>query len=175
MRRTRFTVTLEGNAPRVILAYTADYVRGHYEKLGYNVLSVERGDHRTKARHAAIKACGGFRIDAAALAAAVAEIGLTLPVRLAYNGRVGNTNGNYRFRGTHHAIMLKSYHTPQQATETLWHELCHAMQAERAGDLKAWSGVYAQQRRYPYSRRPIEVEARQFAAARSHRPLAVAA
>lgn len=171
MRRSRFTVYRKGLDPVVCMTYTAESARAFYERNGQTVTRVVKGDHRVEARNAAIKAAGGFRLDRAALQAACAELGLKLPVKVRFNSRVGGTNGNYRFMGTHHDVMLKSYRTPQQATATLWHELCHAMQAERAGGTPEWAKVRAEQQRVPYSRRPIEVEARRFAAERSNRPL----
>lgn len=94
------------------------------------------------------------------LTAAIAELGLELPVVIRFNSRHGRTNGNYRRQHTHHDIMLKSYLDHEQASSTLWHELTHAMQAERAGSAFAWSVLTKQQRKTPYRRRPIEVEAR---------------
>jgi hypothetical protein len=58
--------------------------------------------------------------------------------------------------------MVKSYLGAQEASGTLWHELTHAMQAERvvkAGE--SWQSHTAAQARWTYSRRPIEIEARQ--------------
>lgn len=60
MRRQRFTAYLQEAdtgadiEPRVCLGYSVDGVREHYEQR-YIVVSIERGDHRVKARHAAIK------------------------------------------------------------------------------------------------------------------------
>lgn len=174
-RRSRFTVRFASGDPVVCLAYDAGFVHKYYEALGRTVTGVTKGDHRVKARAAEVKAAGGFRVDQAALKDAIALLGLKLPVTLRYNSRVGNTNGNYRFTGHSHNIMLKSYHTAAQASDTLWHELCHAMQAERAGTMVEWNVVQRQQARYSYRSRPIEREAREMSATMANCPLTVAA
>lgn len=167
-RRTRFTVHIrrpDGEIiKQVILAYSAESARVYYARR-HDVVRVERGDYRQRARNAAIRANGGYRLDPRALRDAIALLGLRIPVKIRYTSRVGATNGNYCFKGTHHDIMLKSYHTAAQATETLWHELTHAMQAERAGGTtETWADVRREQARYAYRRRPIEVEARAMSA-----------
>lgn len=165
MRRTRFTVYFTPDQePQVILAYHGqeNEIRDYYEKRGYAVRRVVKGDHRKKQRAAAKQREGGFRIDRKALNAAIDALGLDLPVDIRFHARVGSTNGNYRFDGRRHDIMLKSYLTPEQASSTLWHELTHAMQAERAGaTTAAWSSVQREQARWSYWNRPIEREARQ--------------
>jgi hypothetical protein len=172
-RRSRFTVYLGGVAsPRVCLGYTSQGVRDHCERLGYIVTRVERGDYRKKAMAEQAASVGGFVIDHAAVRDACELLGISKPVKIRFNSRLGSTNGNYRFREGYHDIMLKSYRTAEQATETLWHELCHAMQAERAGDEIAWDAVLREQHRTPYSRRLIEVEARQMATDMADIPLA---
>ncbi len=173
MRRSRYTVKLANPTRSVVcLAWDADYPRKHYESLGHTVLSVTKGDYRIKAHAAAVKAKGGFKLDQGAVRDARALLGIKLPVDIRFHSRVGNTNGNYRFDGRKHQIMLKTYHTPEQASSTLWHELCHAMQAERAGGTVAdWGVVRREQARYPYSRRPIEREAREMSATMANCPL----
>jgi hypothetical protein len=164
MKRSRYTATItqpDGEVTRhVILAYSAEGARTYYAArfTGASV-QVSRGDYRAKAHHAEVKAAGGFVIDRQALADACDLLGLKLPVKIRYNARVGTTNGNYQLRAGWHDIMLKSYHTAEQASSTLWHELTHAMQAERAGDFAAWRQVRAEQARYSYRIRPIEREA----------------
>lgn len=166
MRRCRYTATIshrESDAVlrRVILAYDAGSVQRHFERCGYTVLDVHRGDYRVEARMANAKSGGGFTVDQAALNRAIQTLGLRLPVRIRFNSRVGSTNGNYRFMGGYHNIMLKSYRTAEQASETLWHELTHAMQAERAGGtLEAWAKEQRKSRG-KYQACPREIEARQ--------------
>jgi hypothetical protein len=156
-RRTRFTVTFSDGDKGVILAFPGQEqaIVDHYNRLGKAVLRVDKGDH------VHVKPEGGFTVDQAALRDAIALLDLKVPVRIRYNSRAGRTNGNYRRRATHHDIMLKSYLTPEEASSTLWHELTHAMQAERAGSREDWGQVILAQKRYSYSMRPVEVEARQ--------------
>ena len=163
-RRTRFTVYREGfSEPVVCLGYTAEGARKHYTDLGYRVTRVVKGDYRKQEKAAALKASGGFTIDQDALRDACDLLRIERPVKIRMDGRVGSVTGNYRFRNGYHDIMLKSYRTAAEASSTLWHELCHAMQAERAGNETAWNTVTNEQARTPYSRRPIEVEARELA------------
>lgn len=177
MNRTRFTVTyIDANGERVkkvALCYTAlDAQQLIESRFGVSAVSIIKGDYRKEARAAEQKASGGFTVDRVALAAAIKQLGITMPVKLRFNARVGGTQGNYRFRNGTHDIMLKSYHTPEQASSTLWHELTHAMQAERAGGTQeTWNSFAREQRRYTYNRRPIEIEARQMSEAMAHVPL----
>lgn len=160
-RRSRYTVFLVGGEFKVILTYSAADARTYFERRGYKVSRVGKGDVRKQIRARQTQAEGGYRIDQKALKDAIAILGLKLPVRVRQHARVGNTNGNYRHGVTHHNIMIKSYLTPEQASKTLWHELTHAQQAERAGDYAGWTLESQQQRRsYAYWNRPIEVEAR---------------
>lgn len=171
-RRSRFTVVLAGQDAHVILAYSSDDVRRHYESIGYTVVRVTRGDFRKPTAPAATGP--RFRVNDAALREAIDLFGLRLPVRVRLHARCGITNGSYRFEGTYHNIMLKSYRTAQEASETLWHELTHALQAERAGSVIEWDRVYAEQRRYPYRVRPVKIEAREMSATMADIPLTVA-
>ena len=174
-KRTRYTVTVahqSSNAveKRVILAYDAQGAIKHYNSLGYIVLQIEKGDHRRKAKAAAVKASGGYRVDHAALRDACDLLGLTMPVRIRHSSRVGNTRGNYRHGGTYHDIMLKSYLSAEQASSTLWHELTHAMQAERAGSESGWAAVLRDSHG-KYQRCPLEREARQMSRTMANVPL----
>lgn len=163
-RRTRYTVDVEGREPVVVLSYTHGGAIETAQRHGYKVLSAVTGDYRKQARAREVKAKGGFRINRSALEQAKFIMGLKLPVKIRYNNRVGDTNGNYEFHGTYHDVMLKRYHTPEQATRTLWHELTHAQQAERCGDLEIWERFRKAQRRFSYQRRPMEIEARNMSA-----------
>lgn len=176
MNRTRYTVTTQkegvGVQRQVVLCYTAQWATDYFTRRGFVVLSVQKGDYRKQQRVAATKAAGGFTIDRKALAAAIEQLGLKLPVKIRYNARVGGTQGNYRLRNGNHDIMLKSYLTPEQASSTLWHELTHAMQAERVGGTsEVWNSYSLEQRRYSYSIRPIEIEARQMSKIMADVPL----
>lgn len=167
-RRTRFTVLLAGdNVPKVVLTYSADDARYYYAKRGQTVVKVTRGDYRKKARAREAAKSGGFTINQAALREAKEILGLKWPVQVRTHARHGSVNGNYRCELTgggdyYHNIMIKSYLTPEQATKTLWHELTHAMQAEREGSYAGWVLKHEQEhKRYSYRVRPIEIEARE--------------
>jgi hypothetical protein len=153
------------------MGYSAEslkqWIETHYRDKG-PVVRIEKGDYRKHIRHQALReASEGYTVDMAAFNRVVRELGLKWPVKLRHHARIGNTNGNYHLRKrdgrVYHDIMLKSYHDANQANSTLWHELCHALQAERSGSYESWRMYHTAQRKYPYSRRPIEVEARLFA------------
>lgn len=165
-RRSRYTVTLSTGERKVILAYSAEGARNYYAEfyasMGITVTRVAQGDYRKQQHAANRQAQGGFTIDRQALAFAIEYLGLTWPVDIRTHARVGGTQGNHRLTPNHrHNIMVKSYLTPEEASSTLWHELTHAAQAERAGNYHAWSEFVREQRRIPYSHRSIEIEARQ--------------
>lgn len=162
-RRSRYTAFFEGREPSVILTYSAENAREYYTKRGYTVVRITKGDHRKQAHAREREATGGFHIDRAALKEAQRILGLKLPVKVRLHGRHGQTDGNHQFKGAWHNIMLKRYLTPEEATEALWHELTHALQAERQGTKTKWTAHSSNQRRYAYRIRPIEIEARQMA------------
>lgn len=190
-RRSRYTVIhiVRGVEQKVVaLGYSKDTLRDSLVRRGYNVLSVTPGDFRKIERRPAAVATGGagWHLDRRALNAAAKQMGLKLPVHVKTNSKYGGKNGTYRFKPASkapaglrvanatafHNIVVKSYLTPEQATATLWHELTHALQAERAGSVEAWNRFTRDQRRWPYARRPIEIEARKVSAARAHEMLA---
>lgn len=155
-RRSRYTVNFVDGSKEVVLGYDAEEVRA-WRSATKEVASVVKGDYRAKVN---AEVGDGFRIMQRALEAAKIELGLDFPVKIRFNSRMGSTRGNYRFKGTHHDIMIKSYLSPEQASSTLWHELTHAMQAERSGGTRAeWYKVSNDQKRYTYRNRPIELEA----------------
>lgn len=163
-RRSRFTITFLDGSREVFLGYSALSAENYYNGRGRPVVSVTKGDYRMDKNVTG----GGFKIIQSALKTAQEELGLTIPVKVRFNARQGNTNGNYRFRGTHHDIMVKSYLTPEEASSTLWHELTHAMQAERCGGTtETWTKVHREQRNWTYRQRPIEIEANAMSAAKA--------
>lgn len=160
-RRNRFRATVaqrDGSTRDVdLLVYGGeDEARALAVAKGLRVLSLTTPD--------AMKREGGFTLDRRAIREACVFLDIDYSaVKLRLNGRVGPTNGNYRRRGYEHNIMLKSYLTPEQASQSLWHELAHAMQAERVErDGGTWHAYASAQRRWSYSTRPIEVEARSY-------------
>lgn len=176
-RRSRYTIYLSDEAvvigdpkPIVLLAYGAqDAHEWATKRYGDLVLNIEEGDYRKKARHQAIReAAGGYSVDFNKLDAVTEGLGLKWPVCIRYHARIGNTHGNYRLKrdaagNLWHDIMLKSYHDANEANNTLWHELCHALQAEKSGDYDSWQTFRKQQRKWTYKTRPMEIEARLFA------------
>lgn len=203
MKRSRYTVTVSrlGSAAidrKVILAYSALGARQYFENRHYTVLEVERGDYRRTERAARyVPEGGGFSIDQKALAEAIELLGIKRPVQIRLNGKVGPTHGTHRWvprsgkfkvnpnldtatGGMLHRITLKSYLTAEQAGRTLWHELTHAMQAERESAdaatmreaFEAWRFCSARGRGIAYNRKPIEVEAREHEPLNDDLPLA---
>lgn len=167
-RRSRFTVHTADGRKICVLAYSAESARQTAITHGFTpVTEVERGDYRAPA-----PVFGGFTVTQSALADAIDLLDLKLPVKIRYNGRYGATAGNYRFAGGHHDIMLKSYLTPEQASSTLWHELTHAMQAERVGaTIGAWADYRRGQKGTTYYNKPMEREARAMSATMKDCPL----
>ena len=148
-----------------MLAYTIDGVRRAFPQA-----TVTTGDYRKAARQAEATSGGQrFRIDRHALKAACEQLQVYLPVDIRTHARVGGTLGNHQLTSNRHNIMVKSYLDADEASSVLWHELTHAMQAERAiRSGKPWADEVREQRRYTYSTRPIEVEARKMAREMSH-------
>lgn len=117
----------------------------------------------------------GWLVDRAALEAALIDLGLRLPVtvRLTTGWRKA---GVYRTRDEGHVVLLSGRHPIERANRTLWHELTHAVQAER--DFSMWGLVdhdvaafimrLSSRRRYEdagldYDTNALEVEAREVA------------
>jgi hypothetical protein len=135
MRRTRFSVTFASGERKVILAYTAQEATDYYNRRGLAVTSVEKGDYRSKARMAAPGERG--RLDWTNIQEAISLLGIEWPVDVRISTRSGHTYGTHTIREgadgmPRHKIMLKSWLSVDQMGRTLWHELAHAMQAERA-------------------------------------------
>lgn len=191
-RRTRYTVTCSHHSDnavvrKVVLAYSAEGAADYYTAKGYVVLSVAKGDLVAKAAAAQRHEGGGFRVSQAALREAIATMDLKWPVRLSMSSKVvtvAGADGNHSVRASFgqpfHRIMLKSYLTPRRAGEVLWHELTHAMQAERAAatagavafyDVNhAWN-THARQFKGLYRNSPLEIEAREFESWNNDLPL----
>lgn len=187
-KRFQCTTVLAGQEKTFpILAASAQQVREHYTKRGYQVKSVVL---LNTANMRALNG-GGWKLSNAYWRKALDHLDLKLPVVVQQMGRVGNTNANYQLlhrseapRGVRvpvgttlfHLLKAKSYHTAEQASESLWHELTHAWQAEQAmsadygtpseWDRNAWERLTKRQRKnFSYDDRPIEREARRNAAA----------
>lgn len=85
-------------------------------------------------------------IDPEKFAYAKSRLGIQFPVEVRYHGKGYRTQGTHRTRycyapsilgekigyeGNYHLIILSRNQSPQSQNVTLWHELAHAMQAER--------------------------------------------
>lgn len=98
-------------------------------------------------------ACGGlarpFTIDENAVRDAAAWLGLKQPVYVQISAALYRSWGYYagpkwqpvgarrrRWDSPHHVIVLSSHSLPERASQTLWHELAHALQSERHGHLE---------------------------------------
>lgn len=75
----------------------------------------------------------GWSIDEEAVLAAIDYLGIKLPVRVRFmTTKHGDTLGTHRNRKDHHRITIaQNLKQAGKASETLWHELVHCMQAER--------------------------------------------
>jgi hypothetical protein len=135
---------------KVILSYDASSVKWHYQRQGYIVMGVEKGDYR-KAQNARPRT--GAKPDMASVREAIDQLGIRLPVRIHESMRQGGAQGHHilrkdRQRGDalYHDIMLKGWLTAEQMGRTLWHELAHCVQSESflASDdpQRAWRMAY---------------------------------
>lgn len=187
-RRSRFTATVQrpgvGVTQKVILCYNAEQARSFYTTNGWTVLQVRKGDF---VNQPAIPTGPRWKLAHRAVREAQEFLGLTLPVTIKATGHKGGRYGCHSLRigsngRPYHHITVKNWLDPAEAGRTLWHELTHAMQAERAALaagasapsdwLAAWRT--APERMGAYRSRPIEVEARSFEAFNDEQPLAVA-
>lgn len=196
MRRQRYRAHLERDgelSTRMILAYNPQSVEDFYRRMGYIVLDVESArKRRTTERPNNPR----WVLDNRAIREACEFLGLTLPVDIKPTNVAGGRHGAHcytpvdasgrpikylrdldRVAGFRHRITVKSWLDVEQASRTLWHELCHAMQAEQvagelspAAALQAWKVAYRDGR--AYSRKPIEVEAREYEEFATEHPLA---
>ncbi len=119
---------------------------------------------------------GGYSISLQAIVEAAAELGLSQPIAIKWSqGR--RTLGAHRFHvGQGHSITVTTYHAHEaRISETIWHELCHARQTEkaiaevggneRAGRIMFMRAYKAQSRAVGYRNNIFEVEARAMGAA----------
>jgi hypothetical protein len=140
MRRTRYTVTISHTTSnaiewKVILAYSAQGATDYFARAGYTVLDVERGDYRKRER--IVPAHERGQLDWSNIGEAKALLGLEWPGDIRLCNRASQTFGTHTIApgvtGTpRHKIMVKAWRTAEQMGRTLWHELAHAAQAERA-------------------------------------------
>lgn len=204
-RRSRFTVTMREGVKYVILAYSGMDARSHYERRGCNVLTVERGDYRMAARTPSVPSHPQWRKNERAIREAIEFLGITKPVLIRVTNRRGGRGGAHQLRGVNsrdqffsrglvkdfevaadvgHYITIKSWHDAKRAGEVIWHELCHAMQAEQVlaalpapvsprEAYDAWTTHESKGKGVTYRRKPVEVEAREYERFNDEMPLAV--
>ena len=206
MRRKRYDVTLQEIATgtiyhRQVLAYPTRIVResicAELNDRDNKVISIRPTPRR---RRQAAPATPGWLVDETNLARAIKDLKIKFPVRIKTTGHRGGRLGAHQLRfgydaprgtripaGTHfyHHITVKSWLSAQNAGETIWHELTHAMQAERAiresakenhgASLvtlkKAWEN-HPMRKGRRYLTRPCEVEARSYEHRNAQIPLA---
>lgn len=133
----------------------------------------------------AVSPSAGWTLNAAALREAIDFLGIRHRVTVKQTGHRGGRQGCHQLRpggdgGAYSHITIKSWLTPAQASQALWHELAHAMQAQRAIDanpqaspVAAWKKAYdSTNRGVAYWHKPIEVEARSYETHADELPLA---
>jgi hypothetical protein len=204
-RRSRFTATARDGSKHVVLAYSTMDARRFYEKRGVDVVTVVRGDYRMAARTPSAPSNPQWRKNTCAILDAIEFLGLTKPVTIKVTTRRGGRQGAHQLRGVDstprffsrgavsdfaraadvgHYITIKSWLDPKRAGEVIWHELCHAMQAEEVmralpatcGPMQqyhAWALHESQGKGVTYMRKPVEVEAREYERFNDEMPLAV--
>lgn len=198
-RRTRYRFTIDGTEYHT-LAYSQERAEAWMHRLYPNASVVYLGTGTGRAPRAADRPPQAFAIDQAALAEAIALLGIKLPVHVKITAHGGRTMGTHRFRAAHgtfmrdperdtasggmvHAIAIRSWLGVEEAGRTLWHELTHAMQAERETasattmreQFEGWRFCAARGRGITYRAKPIEVEARDHEPLNDDLPLAVPA
>lgn len=172
-RRTRHRlITDKGTLD--VLAFSRERALAVAEQHGYTVIGAVAPVRRQVERVPASAA--KWAKDERAIRAAIAQLGIRRPVNIKLTGHKGGRNGAYTTRGHGHNITVKNWLTPEQATETLWHELRHAYQFEQCVGPATGTAALALWRSYPgrrgsYENRPMERDARSYAAKNRHIPL----
>jgi hypothetical protein len=178
MKRQRYTATFPNGTRKVVLAYNEAEVYIHF---GWGVTGVEKGDYRLHAAAGSSDFRPAWKPDWPAIERAIEHFGLSERVQIRLTHHKSGRFGAYQLRpvGSElvHHITVKNWLSPEQASRTLWHELTHAMQAERAmraadaadrrAKLLAWRAANERGRGVTYMRKPVEVEAR------ANEPLAI--
>lgn len=158
---------------------------------------------KTHARKASTNT-SGWQVDEDALAQALIEMKIKHPVRIKQTSHPAGRFAAHGVRAasqaprgirlpegtqTYHHITVKSWLSVDEAGKALYHELAHAMQAERVirnyllyhphaspvDQRGAWYAYEGRTRSTPYEERPIEIEAREYEALNTLNPLAIEA
>lgn len=137
----------------------------------------------------------GWKVDHEVFDKTVKELNITYPIRVRYSGG-RYTYGTHYARAIktglmlspteweyeqHHVIVLLQNRPIEEANETLWHELRHAMQAEQYAELANRTNASISPRKLithfyrdeyldgnSYQNKHYEVDARNFAAQHKH-------
>lgn len=157
---------------RIFLGYTANDPYDFYFKRGYDVRSVKPVARRKPAAGVA-----RWAVNQAALRRACRELDIRWPVKITRTAHRQRA-GRHKLRLATGAATPTHYITAGKlegvgrASEILWHELAHAMQAERTARekgaldglamLRAWGAHSRAMRFWDYDIRPTEVEARSY-------------
>ncbi len=120
---------------------------------------------------------GAWSIDIEQVAKATQLLGIELPIKIRYQGKGIFTAGTHYIRPYMHFVALLQTLPLDKANKTLWHELAHAMQAERWSretgrdicshyreEYKVASGSWG----FSYGGNRLEIEANGIAKAQSH-------
>lgn len=178
-RRKTYVATVRKHGirdERPIRAYSSKAVSDYYERQGYEVLAVKA---KPRQRRAPVRPLNQFKLNTLAIHEAKKFFNLRYPVSIRVTNHQGGRMGGYRpaNNGLSHEISIKSWLTPEQASETLWHELAHAMQNER--EQNSWEPTMSpaykrmwEREKGQYKRAPSEREANRFQLRGKTHPLA---
>jgi hypothetical protein len=173
-RRKRFRIEyLEEMGERLsldILSYSEERAVEYVESQGGHVLSVNAPRPPT------------WELDETALDEAKKLLGLRWPVKIGRTTSRDHHGAHYLHlarRSPVHCIVADKVASVAESSRVLWHELCHAMQAERnAAGLshpkdqhEAWGLTLACERGRPIAEQPLEVEASSYENAAAYMPL----
>jgi methionine aminopeptidase len=211
-RRKRFVVTRQHTDGRStvaeVLAYpdksgaAPSFLYSHFTESGWSVVSIIPKTEYKRNKQ------GGWQVSQTVYNAEIKK--LSLPVVLKQTGHKGGRWGAHQLRTVaqatkglrkqvsggplpvYHHITIKSWLTPKEAGEAIYHELDHALYAEQemskfwnkyyvrykrppnAEELrKAWHTSPARSRKVSYDKRPCEVRARLAERTNDIRPIAV--
>jgi hypothetical protein len=183
MRRKRYQIsciTPSGETKRDVhvLAYHKDHIALLMEKEGFKILSDPELVSSTTST-----AKPAWTSDWAAVTEAKDLLKIQWPLKITRTfcqTRYGRHTIRYRMGDLvpRHYITARKTSTPEKASQTLWHELTHASQAEQAAEgkkgidrVKAWIELSNKENLKPYDARPIELNARTAEYCAEHLPL----
>lgn len=172
-RRKVHVVILAGangtTVEKLIRAYDTEAAADYFTRRGYRVISSKERTFKFNQ----------FKLNTLAIREAQKFFNLAYPVSIKITNHKNGRNGAYcpGKDGLSHEIIVKSWLTPQEASETLWHELTHAMQAEReqqpheSNMLPGWRRSLSREKGQ-YRNAPSELEAKRYEKRAAEFPLA---